>query len=120
MKVTYSCPDFWSGMMYQNPKDDWGHEAGGIKLTGAKKLTFWARTDKGQRKIKFSMGLLGRNVKFYDTFKVEKEFTLSEEWKQYTLELNPNKLSHIKTPFAFAFGSDKTTFSFYLDDIRYE
>ena len=47
----------WSGIYWQNPPNNWGTRPGGFDLTGAKKLTFWARGDKGGERIEeFKMG----------------------------------------------------------------
>ncbi|MBI3252713.1 MAG: hypothetical protein HYZ52_05320, partial [Candidatus Omnitrophica bacterium] len=37
----------WAGVYWQNPPNNWGTRPGGYDLTGAKKLTFWARGEKG-------------------------------------------------------------------------
>ena len=43
IRVAYTDTSKWGGIVWQSPADDWGDEAGGWDLTGAKKLTFWAR-----------------------------------------------------------------------------
>jgi beta-glucanase (GH16 family) len=120
MKVHYSRPDNWSGVLFQNPANDWGDKPGGLDLSKATKLTFWARGESGGEKIKFGMGLIGRDKKFHDTFKVEKEVQLTKKWQQYTLKLNSESLTHIKTGFSFAFGGQGKPLTFFLDDIVYE
>ena len=47
MKVKYKAPGNWTGIAWQNPANDWGDLPGGYDLTGAKKLTFWARGEFG-------------------------------------------------------------------------
>jgi hypothetical protein len=51
--------DQWGGVVWQHPANDWGDANGGFNLTGAKKLTFWARGEKGGEKVSFEFGLLG-------------------------------------------------------------
>ncbi|MCM8538073.1 MAG: family 16 glycosylhydrolase [Lentisphaeraceae bacterium] len=118
-KIHYSRPDNWAGALYLNPANDWGNKPGGLDLSKAKKLSFWAKGKDGGEKIKFGMGLLGKDKKFYDTFKIEKEFTLSKEWQEFSLELDSSKLTHIKTGFFFSFAGQKKPLTFFLDDICY-
>src|SRR6185503_9397343 len=37
----------WAGVFFQNPANNWGTSVGGYDLTGAQKLKFFARGDKG-------------------------------------------------------------------------
>ncbi|MCM8530506.1 MAG: glycoside hydrolase family 16 protein [Lentisphaeraceae bacterium] len=119
-KVHYSRPDNWAGALYINPANDWGNKPGGLDLSKAKELSFWAKGLNGGEKIKFGMGLLGKDKKFYDTFKIEKEFTLTKEWQEYTFELDSPQLIHIKTGFFFSFAGQGKPLTFFLDDIVYE
>ena len=121
LKVDYTAADNWGGVVWQNPANDWGDLPGGWNLTGAKKLTFWARGDKGGEVVTFLFGLLGKNAKFSDTVtgKLDR-VTLTKEWKQYTLDLTGKDLSQIKTGFAWTLAASGQPVTFYLDDIRYE
>ncbi len=47
IKVTYDRADEWAGVVWQNPENDWGDKAGGFDLSGATKMTFWARSANG-------------------------------------------------------------------------
>ena len=53
VKVTYanaaSQGARWAGTYWQSPANNWGDKKGGFDLTGAKKLVFWARGEKGGR-----------------------------------------------------------------------
>ncbi|MBI4432906.1 MAG: hypothetical protein HY592_05450, partial [Candidatus Omnitrophica bacterium] len=55
LKVTYTNAATqgarWAGIYWQNPPNNWGTRPGGYDLTGAKKLTFWARGEKGGERI---------------------------------------------------------------------
>ncbi len=66
MKVTYASDDDWGGVVWQSPENDWGDKEGGLDISGAKRLRFKARGDSG-KKIKFGVGLIGREKPYYDT-----------------------------------------------------
>lgn len=122
LKVDYTARDNWGGVVWQSPANDWeGAQPGGFNLTGAKKLSFWARGDKGGESVSFSFGLIGADKKYHDTAKGElKDTSLTKEWKQYTIDLTGKDLSTIKTGFCWALGSKGEPVTFYLDDIKYE
>src|SRR5499427_9468228 len=47
----------WAGIYWQNPPNNWGTRPGGYDITGAKKMTFWARGEKGGERIEeFKIG----------------------------------------------------------------
>ena len=61
IKITYSAKMSqgagWAGIYWQQPANNWGEKKGGYDLTGATKLTFWARGAAGGEKIaEFKMG----------------------------------------------------------------
>lgn len=111
----------WAGVYWQNPANNWGRVDGGFNLSGAKKLTFWARGEKGGEIVEFKMG--GINGEFADsdsnsTGRVE----LTKEWKQYSIDLAGLDLSYISGGFVWVASKidNPDGFVFYLDDIRYE
>ena len=59
--MSYTASDGWGGVVWQNPANNWGDKPGGWNLTGAKKLSFWARGDKGGEKVTFLFGLVGKD-----------------------------------------------------------
>jgi hypothetical protein len=121
VKFTFSRADDWGGVVWQNPPDDWGDLPGGYDLSGANKLTFWARGENGGEKIKFGFGLLGRDKKHFDSGKKETaEITLTREWKQYSLDLTNVNLSRIKTGFYWTLAGQGKSVTFYLDRIIFE
>ena len=67
MHIIYKNPADWAGVVWQHPANDWGDRPGGFDLTGAKKLTFWAKGKSGGEEIKFGFGLLGDDKKFPDS-----------------------------------------------------
>jgi hypothetical protein len=121
IKASYREPSGWGGVVWQSPANDWGDKPGGWNLTGAKRLTFWARGAKGGEVVSFELGLLDRNKPFYDTAKAKLEkVTLTTEWKQYSIDLADRDLSRIKTGFVWTLASSGSPVTFYLDDIQYE
>lgn len=121
LKAVYTAGDSWGGVVWQNPANDWGDLPGGWDLTGAKKITFWARGAKGGEVVSFSFGLIAKDKTFHDsaTGRLDR-VTLTPDWKPYTIDLAGLDLSRIKTGFAWVVAGSGTGITFYLDDIRYE
>jgi len=121
MQVQYTARDNWGGVVWQSPANDWGDKPGGKNLTGAKRLSFWARGEKGGEVVTFLCGLLGKDKAFPDSVqeKLDK-VTLDKEWKQYTIDLKGKDLTRIKTGFAWTLAASGSPVTFYLDDIKYE
>ncbi len=119
-KVQYTSGNGWGGVVWQSPANDWGEKPGGYNLTGAKKLTFWARGEKGGEKVSFSFGILDK-AKYPDSAKGEiKDQELTKDWKQYSIDLSGKDLSQIKTGFVWIVGAKGEPVTFYLDDIKFE
>ena len=125
-KITYSAKMTnnagWSGVFWQNPANNWGDKKGGYNLTGAKRLTFWARSDKGGEKIsEFKVGGITGEYPDSDSASVG-PIELTQQWKQYTIDLNGKDLSNIIGGFAWSASKDDNPngFTIYLDDITYE
>ena len=121
LKVDYLAAKDWAGVVWQSPAGDWGDRAGGWNLTGATRLTFWARGAQGGEVVNFEFGLLGDGKRYRDSGrgKLEK-VALTSEWKEYTLDLKGQDLSRIKTGFAWTLAADGKPVTFYLDDIQFE
>jgi hypothetical protein len=121
LRVSYKETGNWGGVVWQSPANDWGDKPGGFDISGAKKLTFWARGEKGGEKVAFGYGIIGSNKKFHDSSKAElKNQTLSKEWTQYTIDLSGKDLSVIKSGFYWTLAGANEPVIFYLDDIKYE
>jgi len=112
----------WIGVYWQNPANNWGSKRAGFNLTGAKKVTFWAKGEKGGEIIsEFKIG--GLTGEFSDSAAAGiGPVMLTTEWKQYEIDLSGQDLSHIIGGFCFSESSDDNPEGviFYLDDIRYE
>lgn len=120
LKVIYTANDNWGGVVWQSPANDWGDQPGGWNLTGAEKLTFWARGAEGGEKVGFLFGLIGIDKTYHDSATGKLDgVVLTKDWKQYTIDLTGKDLSQIKTGFAWTLASAGKPITFYLDDIQY-
>jgi len=111
----------WAGVFFQNPANNWGTANGGYDLSGAKKLKFFARGDKGGESVEFKMG--GVNGAYTDSDAATTgPLTLTREWKQYEIPLDRLDLSYIFSGFAWIAEAEKNPdgFVIYIDEIVYE
>ena len=121
LRLEYQDAGEWGGVVWQDPPNDWGNAPGGFNLTGAKRLVFWARGDKGGELVSFKFGVLGTDKKFYDTATGSLDAVqLTSTWKQYTIDAADKDLSCIKTGFAWTVLGQGKPVVFYLDDISFE
>ncbi|MCG2713044.1 MAG: hypothetical protein L6416_12080 [Candidatus Omnitrophica bacterium] len=112
----------WAGVMWQNPANNWGEIKGGFDLSGAKKLTFWAKGEKGDERImEFKMGGIGGTYPDSDSIGIG-PIDLTNEWKQYSIDLTDVDLSYVNGGFCWSSNADSNPegMVFYLDDIQYE
>ena len=134
IKIVYSAEQKqgagWAGIFWQNPANNWGTKPGGYDLTGAKKLTFWARGGKGGEMLsKTQVGTLaevkvgGITGEYADSDSVSiGPITLTPDWKEYTIDLTGKDLSYISGGFCWAASAadNPEGFMIYFDDISYE
>jgi hypothetical protein len=121
LRVEYSAPANWAGIVWQDPANDWGDLPGGYNLTGAKKIKFWARGEKGGETVAFKFGVLAADKKFADSASGDiSDVKLTNEWKEYTIDLAGKDLTRIKTGFVWSLAGQGSPVVFFLDDIRYE
>jgi len=112
----------WVGMYWQSPANNWGDKKGGFDLTGATKLTLWARGEKGGERIEeFKLGGITGLYPDSDIAGIG-PVVLTQEWKQYEIDLNGKDLSYISGGFCWSSNLDVNPdgVTFYLDDIKYE
>ncbi len=112
----------WSGIYWQNPPNNWGSRPGGYDLTGAKKITFWARGEKGGERVEeFKVGGITGEYADSDVAGIG-PVVLTSDWQQFTIDLEGKDLSSISGGFCWATNLDVNPegCTFYLDDIRYE
>jgi hypothetical protein len=112
----------WAGIYWLSPAGNWGDVKGGFNLTGATKLVFWARGEKGGEIVTFKMGGVGMGHTYPDSDAASSDpVTLTKEWKEYSIDLTGKDLSHIIGGFAWV-GTAKenqSNITFYLADIYY-
>jgi hypothetical protein len=112
----------WAGVYWQNPTNNWGSQKGGFDLVGMTKLTFWARGAKGGEKIqKFIVG--GIEGAYPDSTMVEiGPIELTDQWKEYTINLTGKDLTSISGGFGWTTTVDLNPqgATFYIDDIRFQ
>ena len=110
----------WAGVMWQNPANNWGTVDGGYNLSKAKKLSFWARGDKGGEIVEFILG--GASSVFPDSDGLTTgDIKLTTEWKHYMLDVSKANLSYISSGFGFVLKQPQhpTGCTFYLDEVCY-
>jgi len=120
MKLQYLAPGQWGGIIWQDPPNDWGDKPGGYNLSGATKLTFWARGETGGEKVKFVFGVIKREKPHFDTASGELDVVLTRDWTQYSIDLAGKDLSRIKTGFGWTVSGQGKPITFYVDDVKYE
>ncbi len=121
IKCVFSDPKGWGGIVWQNPANNWGEDEGGVDLTGAKKLTFWARGENGDEMVEFKMGIVAKNKPFWDTAKASLgKMKLTKEWTKYEIPLEGKDLSRIITGFVWVTQGRPKPVVFFIDDIQYE
>ncbi|HTV40782.1 MAG TPA: hypothetical protein VMF08_09415 [Candidatus Sulfotelmatobacter sp.] len=120
-RFEYSEPGDWAGIAWQDSANDWGDRPGGWNLTGAKKLTFWARGENGGERVTFKFGIIGSEKKYRDSSEGEIDnLKLTKRWKRYSIKVSGKDLSRIKTGFAWALNGQGQRVVFYLADIKFE
>jgi hypothetical protein len=121
IKCQFKAATGFGGVAWQSPANDWGDQDGGFDLTGATKLTFWARGEDGGEVVSFKLGILGKDKKYPDSDHAElPDVALTQDWKQYTIDLTGKDLSRIKTGFVWVTAAGGKPVTFYLDDIQYQ
>jgi hypothetical protein len=133
--------DNWGGWYFMNgvlrgaevaPRENWGDEPNaGIDLSGATKLTFWARGADGGEQVEFFAFGVGRDADTGAPIKPNPDssrkvstgyVTLSPEWHEYALDLRGRDLSYVLGGFGWVTNAPRNSnrdITFYLDDIRY-
>lgn len=117
----------WVMLSWVFPAYNWANIDGGLDLSEAKRITFWARGEKGGEYVVFGFG--GNYGVFSDTTEmVFGPIKLSDKWEKYTLPLDGEDLSHISQGFSVIIRLDdnpeaeknKRAITIYLDDAKIE
>lgn len=112
----------WGGIYWLNPANNWGTKKGGFNLTGAQKLIFWARGEKGGEQIQeFTIGGITGDYPDTDTAVIG-PVILTNEWQEYTVDLRGKDLAYISGGFSWTTNEEvnQEDCVFYLDNIRFE
>ena len=111
----------WAGVYFQNPANNWGTQDGGYDITGAKKLKFAARGDKGGEIVEFKMGGINGTAYSDSDGASSGPITLTKEWKEFEIDLQGHDLSYIIGGFVWAARAEDNPDGavFYLDEIAY-
>lgn len=144
IKVNYDAgvSPFWGGWYFMNgvlrsgdaaPLANWGeYPNAGINLTGATKVTFWARgATGGERAVFFCLGIgrdsaTGVSTSSYPDSSPQVStgyLTLTSHWTQYTLDLTGHNLNYVLGGFGWVATTTENnnhSIVFYLDDIQYD
>ncbi|MDW7992016.1 MAG: hypothetical protein RMK65_07810 [Anaerolineae bacterium] len=144
----------WGGIYFQNgvllagdtaPRPNWGdYPNAGYDLTGATRLTFWARGERGSERVEFFAFGIGRDPDNGTPIKphpdsspkvtlcglVDRDpnaspcfVTLTRDWRPYTITLEGLDLSYVIGGFGWVTNAPQNggrSITFYLDDIRYD
>lgn len=121
IKISFKGKNQWYGLGFVDPANDWGDILGGYDISGAKKLSFWAKASYDNLKIKAGLGLIEKgNKPFPDTSKKIDEFLLSNQWKKYSIKLNRLDLTCIRSGFVLFVGGEGMSHEIFIDDIVFE
>jgi len=126
IRITYSPggSEGWAGIYWQYPMNNWGDYLG-YNISGATKLTFWARGEKGGEKAEFKTGGISSPGKPYrDSFRSVSTGTkeLTKEWKKYTINnLSEQNLSMVIGGFCWTTNQSQNPdgCTIYLDEISF-
>ena len=109
-----------AGIVWQNPRNNWGSLPGGYNLSGAKSLTFWARGASGGEHLNFGYGMVGKDKQYPDSSTATlRGITLGKDWQQYSINLAGRDLSCIISGFFWTAVDMDKPITFFLDDIEY-
>jgi len=122
IKIQFQAGASWAAVYWQEPESNWATvPLAGYNLTGASKLTFQARGQKGGEKVEFFAG--GLTGPYPDSLPKTSTglIVLSRDWNQYSIDLTGKDLSYIIGGFGFYLTgfSNPEGATFYLDDIKY-
>jgi hypothetical protein len=101
-KITFESRGGFGGFCWKNRAGNEGEAAGdNLSSGGYRRISFWARGEKGGEVAEFRAGGLG-NVKtrYRDSFDVSAgKIKLGTSWKEYTIFIQDADLSSVMTPF---------------------
>jgi hypothetical protein len=116
----------WAGIYWQHPDNNWGDEPG-FDLTGAKRISFYARGERGGEIVEFISGGINSGKKYKDMYKESTGLVpLTKEFTKYAIDLSRFKnkeLSNVIGAFAWVasggFDEDRRVVV-YIADLKVE
>jgi hypothetical protein len=123
-KITFESRGGFGGFCWKNRAGNEGEAAGdNLSAAGYRRISFWARGEKGGEVAEFRAGGLG-NVKtrHRDSFDVSAgKIKLAAGWHDYTIFVKDADLSSVMTPFCvLLYREDNADGAVvYVDDIEY-
>jgi hypothetical protein len=112
----------WAGIYWQEPDFNFATVPNvGYNLKGARKITFWARGEKGGERIDVKAG--GIKGMYPDSFDMPlRSIELAKVWKKFTIPMNEKDLSYVIGGFFVSFQKKyhPNGAIIYFDDIVYE
>ncbi len=123
IKIHYTQgPNGWATINWQQPENNWDGDGGhGYDLTGATKLTFWAKADSASLPLSLECWVGYNND---SSGRISGGWNpLTSVWQMYQINLSGN-LSDICSGFGIAVNNfhmnPHTECTFYLDDIQFD
>lgn len=132
----------WGGWYFLNgvlrggetaPRPNWGEQPGaGVDLSGATRLTFLARGERGGERVEFFCLGVGRDATSGVATKPYPDsdrkastgwVRLTKSWREYSIDLRDRDLSYVLGGFGWvtnAVVNGNRDVVFYLDEIRYD
>ena len=85
----------WAGIYWQNPPNNWGTVPNaGFDLRGAKKVTFWAKGERGGEIInEFKTGGISSGDHIDSDSASVGPIQLTQDWKKYEIDLHQPKIA---------------------------
>jgi hypothetical protein len=117
-KIVYQRgPKGWAGIYWQHPDKNWGDQPG-LDLTGARKITFIARGEKGGEVVEFLAG--GIKGQHADTFKKSiGDALLTTAWQPFEIDIEGLDLRNVVGAFAWSAPIPETgELTFYVADLQ--
>jgi hypothetical protein len=108
----------WAGLSWIYPQNNWGDHPG-IRIEGAKQLSFWAAGARGGESLEFKLGGTFDSAKAYQDSGQRKlgPVALTREWRQYVIKLDDSNLDNLITAFVWVASAERNSggITFYLD-----
>jgi hypothetical protein len=114
----------WAGIYWQYPLNNWG-DYPGYSLSGASRVVFWARGERGGEKAEFKVGGISDVGKPHrDSFGpvTTGVVTLSVQWERHEISLEGRDLSSLIGGFCWVTNAPQNPrgATIYVDDIVIE